>query len=115
MLLVLLLNFLVGDSLVVAFAVIAEAVRPRSFSGIFCAAPSIALANLGITLASDGPSVVRQEGIGMVIGALAMLIYVLVSEPAVRRAGSLIGCGITLLARFGVAAAGTVVFEAVVP
>jgi hypothetical protein len=44
------LRFLAGGIAVSAFAALADALRPKSFSGLFGAAPSIALATLVLTL-----------------------------------------------------------------
>ena len=44
------LRFLVGGIAVSAFAALGDALRPKSFAGLFGAAPSIALATLLITL-----------------------------------------------------------------
>src|ERR1700744_3210483 len=41
-----LVRFLVGGIVVSAFAVISDVLRPKSFAGLFCAAPSLALATL---------------------------------------------------------------------
>ena len=35
------------------FALIADVLRPKGFAGLFAAAPSIALATLGLTVASE--------------------------------------------------------------
>ena len=42
----LIFRFLIGGTLVSAFALVGDAVRPRSFAGLFGAAPSIALATM---------------------------------------------------------------------
>jgi hypothetical protein len=44
------LRFLVGGIAVSAFAALGDSLRPKSFAGLFGAAPSIALATLLITL-----------------------------------------------------------------
>ena len=43
-----LVRFLVGGVVVSAFAVFSDALRPKSFAGLFGAAPSVALATLAI-------------------------------------------------------------------
>ena len=48
-------RFFIGGLIVSFFAVLAEMFRPKSFAGLFGAAPSIALATLGLTIASHGP------------------------------------------------------------
>ena len=49
----LIFRFLIGGTLVSAFALVGDAVRPKSFAGLFGAAPSIALATLGLTVATE--------------------------------------------------------------
>ena len=44
-------RFLIGGAVVSFFAVFAEIFRPKSFAGLFGAAPSIALATIGIAIA----------------------------------------------------------------
>ena len=70
-----LLRFVVGGAVVSAFAVLADVLRPKSFSGLFGAAPSIALATLLITLSQKGGSFTAAEGRSMVVGALALAAY----------------------------------------
>jgi hypothetical protein len=41
-------RFIVGGLLVSLFAIIGDVVRPKSFAGLFGAAPSVTLATLGI-------------------------------------------------------------------
>ena len=48
------LRFLAGGIAVSAFAALGDALRPKSFAGLFGAAPSIALATLLITLSHKG-------------------------------------------------------------
>lgn len=70
-----LIRFAAGGIAVSAFAALADTLRPKSFAGLFGAAPSIALATLLITLAQAGPSFVAVEGRSMVVGASALAAY----------------------------------------
>ena len=47
-------RFVVGGSVVSLFAVIGDVLKPKSFAGLFGAAPSVALATLALTIATDG-------------------------------------------------------------
>jgi hypothetical protein len=49
-----LLRFIAGGVVVSAFAVVGDILRPKSFAGLFGAAPSIALATILITLSQKG-------------------------------------------------------------
>jgi hypothetical protein len=50
-------------------------VRPKSFAGLFGAAPSIALATILITLSQKGAPFVAVEGRSMIAGAFALAAY----------------------------------------
>jgi hypothetical protein len=43
-------RFFVGGAVVSAFAMLGDALQPKSFAGLFGAAPSVALATLGIAV-----------------------------------------------------------------
>ena len=80
-----LLRFAIGGALVSIFAVLGDIVRPKSFAGLFGAAPSIALATLGLTFWKQGAGYAAIEGRSMMIGAIAMAIYcVLVCQLVAR-------------------------------
>ena len=76
----LLIRFLVGGAVVMVFALIGDVVRPKSFAGIFGAAPSVALATLSLTLHNQGAPYAATEARSMIVGAVAMLIYTWVSS-----------------------------------
>jgi uncharacterized membrane protein (GlpM family) len=69
------IRFLVGGVVVSFFAVLAEMVRPKSFAGLFSAAPSIALATIGITIARHGVNYAATECRTMVLGAIGFFCY----------------------------------------
>ncbi len=71
------IRFLVGGIVVSLFAVIGDIVQPKSFAGIFGAAPSVALATLGLTLAKHGGDYTAVEGQSMLAGAVALFVYCL--------------------------------------
>jgi uncharacterized membrane protein (GlpM family) len=71
----LVVRFFIGGSVVSLFAVIADTLKPKSFAGLFGAAPSIALATLGLTISVDGKSFAALEARSMVGGAAAFLVY----------------------------------------
>jgi hypothetical protein len=70
-----LIRFLVGGLAVSAFAVVGDIFRPKSFAGLFGAAPSVALATLAIAFWNQGPAYAAVEGRSMVIGSLALCLY----------------------------------------
>jgi Protein of unknown function (DUF3147) len=69
------LRFLVGGIAVSAFAALGDALRPKSFAGLFGAAPSIALATLVLTLSQKGAPFAAVEGRSMIVGAFALAAY----------------------------------------
>lgn len=70
-----LIRFLVGGTVVSVFAVIGDLLKPKSFAGLFGAAPSVALATLGLTIATEGQSYAAIEARSMIAGALAFAAY----------------------------------------
>jgi hypothetical protein len=69
------LRFLAGAIAVSAFATLGDMLRPKSFAGLFGAAPSIALATLLISLVRKGAPFVAVEGRSMIVGAFALAAY----------------------------------------
>ncbi|MBV9279414.1 MAG: DUF3147 family protein [Chloroflexi bacterium] len=105
MLVELLIRFIAGGLVVCAFAVIGDILQPKSFGGIFGAAPSVALATLGLTFAAHGGSYVGLEGRSMVAGAVALLVYSLLAAWLLwnRKGNTLVTAGAVILAWLAVA------------
>jgi len=79
------LRFAIGGVVVSLFAVLGDVFRPKSFAGLFGAAPSIALATLGLTIARNGGDYAAMESRSMLLGAAAFCVYaVLVSWVMMR-------------------------------
>lgn len=70
-------RFLAGGLIVSLFATIGGVLRPKSFAGLFGAAPSVALATLGLTIFADGKLYAAQEARSMIAGALGFCFYAL--------------------------------------
>jgi hypothetical protein len=68
-------RFFIGGAVVSFFAVLAEMLRPKSFAGLFSAAPSIALATIGITIARHGVNFAAAESHTMIFGAAGFFCY----------------------------------------
>jgi hypothetical protein len=82
------IRFLVGGAIVSAFAVLGDLFKPKSFAGLFAAAPSVALATLTLTIAKDGKDYAAVESRSMIVGAIAFFIYAtFVSRWLVRHKG----------------------------
>jgi uncharacterized membrane protein (GlpM family) len=111
--LVLGLKAVLGGCFVVAFAVLSDAVHPKSFAGIFGAAPSIALASLLVTVADKGVHSARVQSLSMMFGALAMVAYCVTAVRSVDRFGALRGSAVAFVTWSAVAALAFVVVVAV--
>jgi hypothetical protein len=61
-----------------AFAMLGDMQRPKSFAGQFGAAPSVALATLGIAVYRHGADYAAQQTCAMTAGAIALAVYGLV-------------------------------------
>jgi Protein of unknown function (DUF3147) len=68
-------RFLIGGVIVSSFAMLGEILRPKSFAGLFGAAPSIALATIGLTIAHNGRDYAAIEARSMILGAIAFFCY----------------------------------------
>jgi hypothetical protein len=68
-------RFLIGGAVISAFALLGDVLRPKSFAGLFGAAPSIALATVGMTIARHGKEYAATEARSMVLGAIAFSVY----------------------------------------
>jgi hypothetical protein len=68
-------RFLAGGVVVSAFAIPGDILRPKSFAGLFAAAPSVALATLGIALYQQGADYAALQSRAMTAGAIALAVY----------------------------------------
>lgn len=68
------------------FAISGDVLRPKSFAGLFGAAPSVDLATLSMAFFKHGGDYVGIEGRSMVLGALALAAYSLVVRQLLMRA-----------------------------
>jgi hypothetical protein len=100
-----LVRFVVGGLAVSGFAALADMLRPKTFAGLFGAAPSIALATLAITLSMDGSAFAAVEGRSMILGAFALAIYSWIVCLLLKKLSisSLTGTVVALVAWFAVA------------
>jgi uncharacterized membrane protein YczE len=79
-------RFLVGGLAVSAFAILGDVLRPKGFAGLFGAAPSVALATLGIAFWQHGADYALTQGEAMMLGAIALFIYsIVVCQLLMRR------------------------------
>src|SRR5579862_4294702 len=82
----LLIRFLIGGVCVSLFAFLGDLFKPKSFAGLFGAAPSVALATLLLTIGKEGPHYAAIETSSMIAGSIALFVYVsVVSRVMMRR------------------------------
>ena len=81
-----LFRFLAGGIVVSAFAVLGGVLRPKSFAGLFGAAPSVALATLSLALWKEGGAYASIEGRSMILGSFALALYSLAVCQLLMRA-----------------------------
>jgi Protein of unknown function (DUF3147) len=86
-------RFLVGGFVVSAFAMLSDVLRPKSFAGLFGAAPSVALATLAIAVHQHGAGYAVLQSHSMMAGAIALAVY------------SVVVCHLLVLARLRAAPA----------
>jgi hypothetical protein len=71
-------RFIAGGLIVSMFAILGDMLRPKSFAGLFAAAPSVALATLALGFFKDRGVDMAIEGHSMLMGAGAFFLYSLV-------------------------------------
>lgn len=69
------IRFVIGGILVSVFAVLGDIFKPKSFAGLFGAAPSVALATIALTVAKDGARYAAVETTSMLISAIGLFVY----------------------------------------
>jgi Protein of unknown function (DUF3147) len=94
----LIFRFLIGGTLVSVFALIGDLLRPKSFAGLFGAAPSIALASLALAIATEGKDYAALEARSMIAGAIAFFLYAsIVSKVMMRYKPSALAATLALM------------------
>ncbi len=71
----LVIRFILGGVIVSIFAIIGEVFQPKTFAGIFGAAPSVALASPGLTFLTKSMQHASLDGRSMVCGAIGLACY----------------------------------------
>ena len=82
-----LFRFLLGGVFVSFFAAVGSCFKPKSFAGLFGAAPSVALATLGIAVYQHGAGYAALQTHSMMAGAIALGVYSVVVCHLLVRAG----------------------------
>lgn len=61
--------------MVSVFSLISDLLKPKTFAGLFGAAPSVALATLVLTVMKEGKEYAAIEGRSMILGGIALFAY----------------------------------------
>lgn len=80
-----LIRFVVGGLVVSAFALLSDMLKPKSFAGVFGAAPSVALATISLTVIKDGAPYAAMEARSMIVGAVSFFVYACVVSRVMLR------------------------------
>ncbi len=101
-------RFLAGGLIVTLFAVVGDVLKPKSFAGLFGAAPSVALATLSLAILSNGKLYAALEARSMIAGAVAFLFYALLCVGLMQKGqlhaalATVLGLGLWLFCAIGV-------------
>ena len=79
------IRFIIGGVAVSAFSALGDVFRPKTFAGLFGAAPSIAIATLLIAIYKEGPAYASTEGRSMIFGAVALCAYSWIACQLMKR------------------------------
>jgi hypothetical protein len=101
-------RFLIGGAFVSLFALLGDVCEPKTFGGLFGAAPSVALATLALSIHAHGAGYGGVEARSMAIGAVALGIYAAAVGRSLHRRKTHVAVTVFvgLLVWFGVTAAG---------
>lgn len=80
-----LVRAIAGGVVVSLFALLGDLLKPKTFAGLFGAAPSIALATLVLTVMKEGREYASLEARSMIVGSIAFLLYALVVSQVLLR------------------------------
>lgn len=78
-------RFLIGGVLVSLFAVLGDLFEPKTFGGLFGAAPSVALATLALSIHAHGAAYGAVEARSMAVGAVALLVCASAISVSIHR------------------------------
>jgi hypothetical protein len=78
-------RFFVGGAVVSIFAFIGDVLRPKSFAGLFGAAPSVALVSLALAISGHGAEYASTQSASMLAGAVALSAFSIVTCHLLKR------------------------------
>jgi Protein of unknown function (DUF3147) len=90
---VLVIRFVVGGIAVLLFSAAGECFEPETFGGLFGAAPSVAIATLGIAFVQSGARAAASDARWMLLACVAMFAYTCACIAVCRQRRVAIGIG----------------------
>ena len=81
----LVVRFVIGGLVVSTFALLGDLLKPKSFAGLFSAAPAVALASLGLAIAQHGSTYASIEVKSMMLSSLAFILYAWIASQLLFR------------------------------
>jgi len=78
-------RFLIGGAIITGFAVLGDLFKPKSFAGVFAAAPSLALVTIALTIPKEGVAYIGVEARSMLAGAVGFAVYASASSYVLMR------------------------------
>ena len=81
----LVIRVVAGGLVVSVFALLGDILKPKTFAGLFGAAPSVALVTLILTTMKDGKEYASLEARSMILGAIAFFLYAGIVSPLLLR------------------------------
>jgi uncharacterized membrane protein (GlpM family) len=102
-----LFRIIIGGAVVSGFSLIGELLKPKSFAGLFGAAPSVSLATLALAVMKEGKAYASIEARSMLLGSIAFIIYAaVISRWMMHRrmqvlTATTVGLGLWLVCAFG--------------
>lgn len=78
-------RFLIGGLIVSAFSLISDLFKPKTFAGLFGAAPSVALATLALTVMKEGKQYAAIEARSMILSGIAFFVCAMILSHILLR------------------------------
>ena len=94
---ILALKAVLAGTFVVVLSLLAQALRPKMFAGLFAGAPAVASVSIAITAAIK-PSAALEGTRGMIAGAVAMIVCCAVATFVIPRTGAPLGSALAWVA-----------------
>ncbi len=76
---------------------VTDVLKPKAFAGLFSAAPSVAIASLGLTAVLMTSGKASQSVFTMIAGAIGMIAFCLVAGLLEKKTGAIVGAGVAWL------------------